>query len=116
MRSLNHLVLKSVYDFRFPDWSTQLRQLYWWLRYLRPMDRAERTAQYRKIKIERLRLLRAGSNPEQIRLLCRLLKDPSKVDRHDAYERFVFRMESRRFVSLSLALESPLQTKKRRSA
>lgn len=57
----------------FPPWSSDLRNLYWMLRYKRVWDSAARRRYYRKIERERKRLHEAGVDQEEVRLLCRYL-------------------------------------------
>lgn len=57
----------------FPDWSGNLRNLYWFLRYRRKYDTAARMRYYRKIQAEKKRLHEAGVDQEELRLLCRYL-------------------------------------------
>ena len=59
-----------------PDWSGNLRNLYWHLRYRRAFDTAARMRYYRKIQAEKKRLHGEGVDQEEVRLLCRALSNP----------------------------------------
>ncbi|WP_153111060.1 hypothetical protein [Propionivibrio limicola] len=60
-----------------PDWSGDLRNLYWFLRYRRSWDSAGVRRYYRKIGKEKRRLLdEVGVDQEELRLLCRFLANP----------------------------------------
>ena len=59
-----------------PDWSGNLRNLYWFLRYRRAFDTAARMRYYRKIAAEKKRLHEEGVDVEEVRLLCRALSNP----------------------------------------
>jgi len=56
-----------------PPWSGTLRNLYWARRNQRKYDQAGRRRIYRMIAQEKRQLLRAGVDPEEVRLLCRWL-------------------------------------------
>lgn len=56
-----------------PDWSANLRNHYWQLRYGRGWDAAKVRRQYRRIFAEKQRLILMGIDEEEIRLLCRHL-------------------------------------------
>lgn len=68
--------------YSMPVWSGRLANLYWMLRYYGHRDQARRRKLYRKIAAERKRLLEAGVDGEEVRLLCRHLANPS--NRHAA--------------------------------
>lgn len=57
----------------FPPWSNHLCNLYWKKRALRQHDNAGRVYIYRQIAKEKRRLLEAGVDLEEMRLLCRYL-------------------------------------------
>lgn len=59
-----------------PDWSSDLRNLYWHLRYCRKFNQACRRRHYRKIAVEKKRLTESGVDSEELRLLCRYLSNP----------------------------------------
>lgn len=65
-----------------------LRNLYWKLRSVRGYDQAGRRKWYRRIKVERNRLVGIGFGPEHVRLYCRFLADPSKREREEAIVRY----------------------------
>ena len=79
--------------YKHPEAYTQLRQLYWHLRYRRSFDNAARRKWYRRIKIERQRLEEAGHSAEHLRLYCRYMSDPQadcpRLRRLMAYENAV---------------------------
>lgn len=62
--------------YKHPEPFSQLRQLYWHLRYRRSFDLAARRKWYRRIKIERDRLERQGFSAEHVRLYCRYMSNP----------------------------------------
>jgi|GEM_PF-2314733 len=55
--------------------STNLYNLYWFLRYFK-RNGARKRKYYRLIADEKKRLLLAGVDPEELRLLCRHLANP----------------------------------------
>lgn len=57
--------------YRYPEWSSSIRQHYWHLRFARGFDLARIRAEYRRIEAEKKRLYSAGVDRELIRLLCR---------------------------------------------
>ncbi|PWB39560.1 MAG: hypothetical protein C3F19_14865 [Rhodocyclales bacterium] len=59
--------------YSMPDWASRLANLYWLLRCYGPRDQARRRKLYRQIAAERKRLLEAGVDGEEVRLLCRHL-------------------------------------------
>lgn len=61
---------------KHPEYSAELRNLYWMLRYYRGRSSAARRRYYRYIEAEKNRLFLAGFDREEIRLLCRYLSDP----------------------------------------
>ena len=69
-----------------PEWTGTLRNLYWCLRYNR-FDQAARRRYYRKIEVEKKRLLETGVDAEELRLLCRFLANPRN---RNAEERYYF--------------------------
>lgn len=56
-----------------PEWSGPVRNLYWMLRYRRAWDSAARRKYYRRIEVEKKRLIESGVDPEAVRLCCRYL-------------------------------------------
>lgn len=68
-----------------PDWSGNLRNLYWFLRYRRAFDTASRRKYYRRIEAEKKRLIDSGVDPEAVRLCCRYL---SNLKNSNAERRF----------------------------
>jgi len=58
-----------------------LRNLYWHLRSVRSFDGAGRRRFYRRIRVERERLVASGYSAEYLRLYCFLLADPLKLER-----------------------------------
>lgn len=72
-----------------PDWSGNIRNLYWFLRYKRSWDSAGRRKYYRKISVEKKRLIESGVDPELVRLCCRYLanfKNRNAEQRFYAYQ------------------------------
>ena len=65
-----------------------LRNLYWRLRSVRGFDEAARRKWYRRIKVERERLVETGCGAEHVRLYCRFLADPSRREREEALTRY----------------------------
>jgi hypothetical protein len=65
-----------------PAWSIRLANLYYLLRFYGCRNQARRRKLYRQISHERKRLLGAGVDGEEVRLLCRHLANPS--NRHAA--------------------------------
>lgn len=59
--------------YQYPEWSTELRSRYWFLRSARGFDLARIRKEYRKIEREKKRLLLTGVDSEVVRLLCRHL-------------------------------------------
>lgn len=73
-----------------PPMFSELRNLYWWLRLVRGWDLAAQRRYYRKIEGEKKRLLCAGVQEEEIRLVCRYLSNPLNMralERLQAYRR-----------------------------
>lgn len=74
----------------YPEWSNELRNLYWHLRDVRLYDLARRRKYYRYIRKERDCLLQKGINHELLRLFCRHLSNPTcrfAASRLAAFER-----------------------------
>lgn len=68
----------------------ELRHLYWRLRFVRRISEAARRKAYRKIEGEKKRLLLAGVDAEELRLVCRFLSNPANekaLGRLEAYRR-----------------------------
>lgn len=59
-----------------PERMRGLSNLYWRLRYCRDYDSAARRKWYRRIRVERDRLVSGGEDGEYVRLMCRWLADP----------------------------------------
>lgn len=72
-------------NFEIPDWSTELRHLYWKMRTLRKWDKSPRVVLYRRIASEKKRLVELGVDQEQIRLYCRVLVNPANRNAHLIY-------------------------------
>ena len=68
--------------YTMPAWSSRLANLYYLLRCYGHRNQARRRKLYRQIAHERKRLLEAGVDGEEVRLLCRHLANPS--NRHAA--------------------------------
>lgn len=62
--------------YQHPDAFMVLRNLYWFLRYRRAWDQAARRKWYRRIKVERERLVNQGFSAEHVRLYCRYMSNP----------------------------------------
>lgn len=60
-----------------PAWSAQLRNLYWIKRACRQPDNNCRRRIWRRIAIEKKRLLKAGVQYLELHLVCRVLTNPS---------------------------------------
>jgi hypothetical protein len=73
-------------SFALPPWADRLSNLYWFLRYYGHRDQARRRKLYRRIAVERTRLVKLGIDGERVRLLCRYLANPR--NRHAA-ERYL---------------------------
>lgn len=65
-----------MYQYALPEWSHVLRNEYWFLRYCRSWDSAGRRRRYRRIAVEKKRLIESGVDFEELRLLCRHLANP----------------------------------------
>lgn len=61
----------------FPDWSQNLRQLYWFRRMARPASTPTVRTWQRRIQREKRRLLEAGVCPFELHAVCRVLMHPS---------------------------------------
>ena len=72
-----------------PDWSVNLRNLYWFLRYRRVFDTAGRRRYYRKIAVEKKRLHAAGVDFEEVRLLCRWLSNLKNINAEQRWKAHV---------------------------
>lgn len=75
--------------YRAPEWSGELRNLYWHLRYHQGRDPSRVRTLYRRIAKEKGVLRAAGVDPELLRLVCLYLVDPSRELRGvrcEAYE------------------------------
>ncbi len=59
-----------------PDWSATLATLYFKKRWCRPWDRACLTREYRKIAVEKKRLLIEGVPYIEVHLVTRMLTNP----------------------------------------
>lgn len=59
-----------------PPYSSTLANLYWMLRYKRARSTAARRRYYRYISDEKKRLILAGVDEEEVRLICRYLSNP----------------------------------------
>ncbi|WP_018607149.1 hypothetical protein [Uliginosibacterium gangwonense] len=76
----------SLYGFLrmdYPEWSGHLINLYWNVRNAR-FARQKRKA-YRRVRVEKLRLVEAGIDPEKIRLISLVLCQPNNQKRWDRY-------------------------------
>lgn len=71
-----------------PEWSDNLRGYYWHLRQARQWDKAKVRRQYRLIFAEKQRLIEKKIDPEEIRLLCRHLANPSKIQAERAWKAY----------------------------
>lgn len=74
-----------------PSWSDRLSNLYWFLRYYGHRDQARRRKLYRQIAAERKRLLEAGVDAEEVRLLCRYLANTRNRNAARRYEQQALR-------------------------
>lgn len=61
----------------FPEWSHNLRSLYWFRRNARPAGRPTIRTLQRRIQREKHRLLAAGVDPFELHAVCRVLMRPS---------------------------------------
>lgn len=77
------LVLKSGPPM-YPEWTANLRNLYWQLRQLGRVERHRRRI-YRHIEAEKKRLEALFFDPEEIRLLCRHLANPRRKRAESTY-------------------------------
>lgn len=59
-----------------PEWSSQLANLYFRKRYCREHDNACRRKAWRKIAVEKKRLLSEGVEYIELHLVCRVLTNP----------------------------------------
>jgi hypothetical protein len=65
-----------------PDWHfSEIRNLYWMLRYLRGEQDAKRRSLYRKIEKHKKALCETGLEVEELRLYCRWLMSPRDESR-----------------------------------
>lgn len=62
--------------YTMPAWSSPLANLYWRLRNCRQWDSAGRRRYYRKIAVEKKRLLEAGVPYIELHLVTRVLTNP----------------------------------------
>lgn len=94
--------------YKHPPLFMTLNHLYWNLRYRRSFDTAARRKWYRRIKMERERLVAGGASAEHVRLYCRYLSNPSAdspaLRRLVAYEAAVFEYQR---LQQRLALQIP---------
>jgi len=72
-----------------PEWSGELRRLYWFLRYRRAWDGAHRRRYYRYIEKEKRRLEETGVDREELRLLCRHLANPQNRHAERRWKEYV---------------------------
>lgn len=70
---------------------SKLHNLYYTLRFCRSYDKARQRRLYRQIAKEKARLVAAGVDAEQVRLLCRLLANPKNMH---AQKRYLDRVKS----------------------
>lgn len=84
-------------QFSYPAWTESLRNFYWQLRACRAYDQAGRRKFYRRIRVERDRLVSSGINEELVRLLCRHLSDPTMKIRAIRLAEFERKMCEQRF-------------------
>lgn len=70
----DHMRIYLIYYFMF----SKLRNLYWFIRYAR--NPSVKRRYYRYVSVEKKRLLEAGVDPEELRLLCRTLS--RRLDLH----------------------------------
>lgn len=76
--------------YQHPRELAHIRSLYWRLRAIRAYDQAARRKWYRRIKRERERVLAQGWDSEHLRIYCRMMADPLRLERVaavQAYER-----------------------------
>lgn len=71
--------------YRYPDWTSTIRNHYFLLRFSRSFDRARIRKEYRRIAAEKKRLQTEGVDAELVRLLCRHMANPRN---QKAEERF----------------------------
>lgn len=77
-----------------PDWSGNLRNLYWFLRYRRAYDTAARMRYYRRIAVEKKRLVgELGVDQEEVRLLCRALSNPKNRNAEERWKAYVAQLK-----------------------
>ncbi|BBJ22615.1 hypothetical protein W01_05420 [Candidatus Nitrotoga sp. AM1P] len=74
-----------MHFYRYPEWSSSIRNHYWHLRYARGFDLVRIRKRYRYIAAEKKRLRNEGVNAEVLRLLCRHMVNPKN---QKAEERF----------------------------
>lgn len=61
----------------YPDRSfSEINNLYWFVRNLRPHESARQRALYRRIADEKKRLIESGVDAEELRLYCRMMANP----------------------------------------
>jgi hypothetical protein len=70
---------------KHPEYSGELRNLYWMLRYYRGRSSAARRRYYRYIEAEKNRLFLAGFDKKEILLLCRYLANPRNIHAKSAF-------------------------------
>jgi len=78
----------------FPDWSENLRHLYWRLRAARPASRPTVRTWQRRIQKEKTRLIAAGICPFQLHAVCRALRRPRCEVAFERMRRVVQRAQS----------------------
>lgn len=71
-----------------PEWSVNLRNLYWLLRHKRGWDAAGVRRLYRAIRAEKQRLHKKNIDKEEIRLLCRYLSNMRNKHAETAWKRY----------------------------
>lgn len=64
---------------------SKLHNLYYFVRLCRAYDQARQRRLYRQIAKEKKRLVAAGVDAEQVRLLCRLLANPKNMHAQRRY-------------------------------
>lgn len=75
--------LDALYSFRLPDWSRELRNLYWWLRYSKGCLNPQTSPRtwHRRIKAEKQRLIESGVSPFEVHAVSRMFVSAGPRDR-----------------------------------
>lgn len=76
-----------------PPWASILSNLYWQLRYSRGRSRPSRRTWYRRIQIEKTRLLASGVALIEIHLVTRILANPRNPRYEVNYKRYLERRQ-----------------------